>query len=221
MKNNFVLLDLIFYVVFPLAIWNLTRDSLGDYYAMLLSSVPGIIYTIFRFIALKKVNVFGLYIISTLVAGTLVDVLSGNAIRLLWNNVIYSYVIAAIFLFTLIIKKPIALYFGLDFVELQGHDRAFSKRLFYQKKIYRIFAWIVVGFAFQDIILATIKAWLISAYGVEAFDKGIIIRQVINWGLTFIIMGGFFYIGKVINESPELIEKVKRELEEEEEELSG
>ncbi|GGF25639.1 hypothetical protein GCM10010954_25670 [Halobacillus andaensis] len=216
MKNNFVLLDLIFYVVFPLAIWNLTRDDIGDYYAMLLSSVPGIIYTIFRFIALKKVNVFGLYIIATLVAGTLVDVLSGNAIRLLWNNVIYSYVVAGTFLFTIIIKKPIALYFGLDFVELQGHDRTFSKRLFYQKKIYRIFAWIVVGFALQDIILATLKAWLISAYGVEAFDKGIIIRQVINWGLTFIIMGGFFYIGKVINESPELMEKVKRELEEEE-----
>ncbi|MFC7322753.1 VC0807 family protein [Halobacillus campisalis] len=215
MKNHFVLLDLIFYVVFPLAVWNLTRDPIGDYYAMLLSSVPGIIYTVYRFMALKKVNVFGLYMISTLVVGTLIDVLAGNAIRLLWYNVIYAYVLAGLFLLTIVIKKPIALYFALDFTELQGDDRAFNKRLFYQKKIYRIFSWIVAGFAFQNILSATLKAWLITEYGVEAFDKGIILRQVINWGLTFIIMAGFFYISKVINESPQLIEKVKQDMKEE------
>ncbi|MGP4060733.1 hypothetical protein [Halobacillus sp. H74] len=57
-SNRFVLLDLICYVVFPLAVWNITRDYIGDYYAMLLSSIPGIIYAIYRFKALKKVGGF-------------------------------------------------------------------------------------------------------------------------------------------------------------------
>ncbi|WP_237582644.1 VC0807 family protein [Pontibacillus yanchengensis] len=161
-NNKFVLLDIICYVIFPLVIWHMLRDVIGDYYAMLLSSVPGIIYTVYRFKALKKVNVFGIYMISNLIIGTLIDVLSGSAINLLWNNVYYAYAVAGLFLFTIIIKKPIALYFALDFTELQGFDRQINKKLFFHKKIYYIFNWIVVAFALQNIILASIKAWLIT-----------------------------------------------------------
>ncbi|TGB03853.1 VC0807 family protein [Halobacillus salinus] len=213
-EKNFVLYDVIFYLVFPIALWHLLRDPIGDYYAMLLSSVPGIIYTIYRFLALKKVNLFGIYMITTLVVGTLVDVLSGSAIRLLWNNVIYAYILGAFFLLTIIIKRPIALYFALDFSEMQGYDRKFSKRLFYKKKLLHLFNWIVVGFALQDILLASVKVWLIQKYGVEAFDEGLILRQILNWGLTIPIIGGFFYIGKVIQQSPELIEEVENEMKE-------
>ncbi|ARI79256.1 hypothetical protein HM131_17160 [Halobacillus mangrovi] len=210
-----MVLDLICYVVFPLAVWNLSRDYIGDYYAMLLSSIPGIIYTIYRFIALKKVNIFGIYMISTLIVGTLIDVLAGSAIQLLWNNVIYAYVLALLFLFTIVIKKPIALYFALDFSELQGYNRDFTRRLFHKKKLFHLFNWIVVAFAIQDLLLATIKYWLIIKYGVEAFDKGIILRQIINWGITFVIIGGFFYIGKIINENPELIKEVQEDIKKE------
>ncbi|QAS52011.1 VC0807 family protein [Halobacillus litoralis] len=214
-NNRFVLLDLICYVVFPLAVWNITRDYIGDYYAMLLSSIPGIIYTIYRFKALKKVNFFGIYMIVTLVAGTLIDVLAGSALQLLWNNVIFAYVMAGVFLLTILIRRPIALYFALDFVELQGYDRGFSKKLFYKKELLRWFNLIVVAYIFQNVVLASVKVWLISEFGVEAFDKGIIIRQVINWGLTFAIIGGFFYIGKVIKNSPGLIHEVQKEVEQE------
>ncbi|WP_328515418.1 VC0807 family protein [Halobacillus yeomjeoni] len=213
MKNQkFVMLDLVCYVIFPLAVWHLTREPIGDYYAMLLSSVPGIIYTVYRFMALKKVNVFGIYILTTLVIGTLLDVLAGSALQLLWNSVIFAYVLAGVFLVSILIRRPISLYFALDFTELQGYNRPFTKRLFYKKKKLTIFNWITVAFAVQDVLLASIKAWLIIEYGVEAFDKGIILRQVLNWGIAFLIMGGFFYIGKIIKEKPELVDEVKEEM---------
>ncbi|MFC0526004.1 VC0807 family protein [Pontibacillus salicampi] len=209
MKNNnkFVVLDLIFYVAFPLAIWHIMRDMIGDYYAMLLSSVPGIFYTIYRFKELKKVNVFGIFMISNLIVGTLVDVLSGSAIRLLWNNVYYSYAVALLFLLTIPFKKPISLYFALDFTELQGYDRSTNKKLFFHKRLFPIFNWIVVAFALQNIILASIKAWLISQYGVEAFDKGIVLRQLLNWGLTIPVMAGYLYIGKIIYDNPDFVKE--------------
>ncbi|MCA0984188.1 hypothetical protein LCL89_09045 [Halobacillus yeomjeoni] len=210
--QKFIMLDLVCYVIFPLAVWHLTREPIGDYYAMLLSSVPGIIYTVYRFMALKKVNVFGIYILSTLVIGTLLDVLAGSALQLLWNSVIFAYVLAGIFLMSILIKKPISLYFALDFTELQGYNRPFTKRLFYKKKLLSIFNWIAVAFAVQDVLLASIKVWLIIEYGVEAFDKGIILRQVLNWGIAFLIMGGFFYVGKIIKETPELVDEVKEEM---------
>jgi hypothetical protein len=136
LHKNIVLSDVIFYLIFPIVIWNIGKDYIGDYYAMLISSVPGIIYSVIRFILLKKVNLFGVFIISNLLVGTLIDVLSGSALNLLWNNVYYSYFIGSLFI---LINRPLALYFALDFVELQGRDRENMKGIFYQKRILTIF----------------------------------------------------------------------------------
>lgn len=101
-EKNFVLYDVIFYLVFPLAVWHLMRDAAGDYYAI--SSLPDILYTGYRFYTLKKVNVFGIYMITILVVGTLVDLLSGSAIRSLWNNVIYAYILGGFFMMTILVR---------------------------------------------------------------------------------------------------------------------
>ncbi|PRX78731.1 hypothetical protein B0G93_10291 [Bacillus sp. V-88] len=214
-KKNIVLFDLMIYVALPLFVWNIMRDYTGDYYAMLLSSVPGIIYTVYRFIEMKKVNTFGLFILFTLIVGTLIDVLAGSSLQLLWNNVYYAAGISLFFFVTMVVRRPITLYFGLDFAELQGHDRTFSKRLFYKKPLFTLFQLITLCFALRSGILAVVKAWLILEYGVEAFDKGIILRQAFSWIITGITVAGFFYIGKIINDSPHLVEEVQDELEEE------
>ncbi|MEL3971084.1 VC0807 family protein [Rossellomorea oryzaecorticis] len=198
MHKNIVLSDVIFYLIFPIVIWNIGRDHIGDYYAMLVSSVPGIIYSVIRFILLKKVNLFGIFIISTLLAGTLIDVLSGSALNLLWNNVYYSYFIGSLFILTILINRPLALYFALDFVELQGKDRQKMKGIFYQKRILTIFKLITFGFAFREILLASIKVWLIMTYGVDSFDKGLILRQALSWILTGLTIYGFFYVSRFI-----------------------
>ncbi|MHA7136956.1 VC0807 family protein [Rossellomorea arthrocnemi] len=216
MKRNFVLLDLLIYVALPLFVWNIMRDYIGDYYAMLLSSVPGIIYTVYRFIEMKKVNTFGLFILVTLIVGTLIDVLAGSSIQLLWNNVYYAAALSLFFFITMLLRKPISLFFGLDFAELQGYDRTFSKRLYYKKPLFRIFQLITLCFALRSGILAIVKAWLILEYGVEAFDKGIILRQAFSWIMTGITVAGFIYIGKIIQDSPQLVKEVQIELDEEE-----
>ncbi|WP_301538650.1 VC0807 family protein [Bacillus sp. THAF10] len=193
--------DVIFYLIFPIVIWNVSRDFLGDYYAMLISSIPGIIYSLIRFILLKKINLFGIFIISNLFLGTLIDVLSGSAINLLWNNIYYSYFLGILFLFTIFLNKPIALYFALDFVELQGQNRIKMKEIFYQKRILNIFKLITFVFAFRDILLASIKWWLISTYGIESFDKGLVLRQIFSWVLTGLSIYGFIYVSNIINEN--------------------
>ncbi|MCP1156400.1 MULTISPECIES: VC0807 family protein [Bacillus] len=206
MQKNSMVLDILFYVVLPLVVWNYGRDMLGDYLAMILSSVPGIIYTLYRFFQLKKVNLFGLFLLSNLVIGTMIDVLAGSALQLLWNNVIYSYVLGCLFLLTIVLKKPVFLYFTLDFMELQGKDRGSMKEVFFKSKTLMIFSLITAGFALKFILLASIKVWLIGKYGVDAFDQGIVLRQILNWGFTIVSAGGFYFILKEIgalNEPPE------------------
>ena len=212
MKKNVIILDLIFYVGLPLLFWNVFRAVIGDYYAMLASSVPAILYSIYRFYEIKKINITGLYIITTLVIGTLIDVLAGSALQMLWNNVFYNMAIGTFFLCTFLFKRPMALYFGLDFAELQGHDRTFCKHLFNQKKILIIFQLVTLLFAFRSGVFAAIKAWLILEYGVEAFDKGIVARQVLGWLFTGLTIFGFFYTSKVIKDQPEITQSVEEEL---------
>jgi hypothetical protein len=200
-NNNKVMIgDLIFFLVLPLVIWNFGREFTGDYYAMLLSSVPGIIYSAIRFMMVKKVNISGLFIITNLVLGTLVDVLSGSAMQMLWNNVYYGYFLGLLFLLTIFINKPLVLFFSLDFAELQGSDRQSTKESFYQSKVLFVFKLITFGFALREILLASVKAWLIIQYGVESFDKGIILKQVLSWGITAISVYGFIYIYKLLED---------------------
>ncbi|WLR42463.1 VC0807 family protein [Bacillus carboniphilus] len=214
MKKNIVVYDIIFYLIFPVVMWNsgILRESLGDYYAMILSSVPGILYSIYRFFELKKINFFGVYILLTLIIGTSVELLAGSALQLLWNQVIFTFCMSGIFLFSMLINKPIPLYFAVDFAELQGYDKFFSKKLYYEKKLLILFHIICLIFVLKMVILASIKTWLIMEYGVEAFDKGIVVRKIFNWIMSIFTVIGFVYIGKIINDSPQLIEKVKEDL---------
>ncbi|MBN8194213.1 hypothetical protein JI667_18950 [Bacillus sp. NTK074B] len=199
MGKKIILSDLFFYVIFPIVIWNVFREYLGDYNTMLVSSLPGIAYSFIRFVLVKKLNLFGLFIILNLTIDTVIRFLSGTAIQLLWNDVLYSYAVAFFFLVTILIKKPLFLYFSLDFIEMQGKDRKIFKEIFYQKKIFIIFNLITLGFALRDVLIATIKIVLIVKYGVDAFDEGIVVRQILNWGLTGLSIYGFVHISKLIS----------------------
>ncbi|WP_054752138.1 VC0807 family protein [Piscibacillus salipiscarius] len=115
--------DILFYLVIPLIIWNYGRDLMGDYYAILLSTFPGFLYTVYRFIEQRQINITGMFVITTLLISTMVDILSPDAKAMLWNQVYLGYAFAGVFLFSMLIKKPLALYLAVDFAYLQGYER--------------------------------------------------------------------------------------------------
>ncbi|WP_345240195.1 VC0807 family protein [Pontibacillus salipaludis] len=201
-QKNIVVWDLICYIVFPLVVWNFIRDDIGDYYAMLLSSVPGIVYTFIRFKAVKKVQFFGIFMLANLVVGTLFDVLAGSAIQLLWNRVYFALLGGGIFLGSMLIRKPIALYLMLDVMEMQGQDRKGLKAKFMQKKVFVVFQLITFVFVFRELVFAGWKAWLVMQYGVEAFDQALILRQVMSWVLTGVTVIGYVYVFKILQMTP-------------------
>ncbi|MED1204616.1 VC0807 family protein [Heyndrickxia acidicola] len=200
MNKQIVLSDIICYLIFPLVIWHVCRSMLGDYPAMLVSSIPGILYTVYRFIAVRKMNIFGIFMVTDLVIGTLVDVTAGSGTQMLWNEAVYSIIMGVFFGFTIFINKPIVLYFCLDFTELQGHNRKKMKPLFYRKEILRIFNLITSLFILRELLGGILKMWLVSEYGADAFNKGIIEKQILNWGISALAVFGFIYISKKLNE---------------------
>lgn len=196
MKGKAVLFDLLFYIAIPLIMWHTLRESLGDYATMLLASVPAILYGLYSFIKQRRVNFSGLFILVTLIMGTLIDILSGSAIQMLWNNVYYGAFIGFFYIASMLVKRPIAYYFALDGAELMGYERSIVKDYFSIKRNVIVFHLITFCYGLRSLIVAGVNVHLIGKYGVEAFDQGIIFKQILSWSITIISALGFLYVAK-------------------------
>lgn len=192
-NRKIIILDIIFYLVLPYFIWKFGRESAGDYLAMLLSTIPGFIYTIYRFILEKQFNIAGLFIIGSLALSTMVDLLSGSAERMLWNSISVGLFFALIHFIALIIKRPFALYFSVDFAYLQGYKRKASTPLFYQQGIFKWFQFIQILFITRSLFLAGLKVFLLQKYSVDGYESMLIYRQIASWVFTIAITGMFIY----------------------------
>lgn len=196
--KKLMVFDLVFYMIIPFLLWNYGRELFGDYYAILLSTVPGFIYTIYRFIQERQFNVAGIFIILSLFLSTTINLLSGNAENLLWNSVYLGYGYAAIYLLSMLLRKPLALYFAVDFVYLQGHPREESKALFSSKGIFKWYQMMTGLLFIRGLFQSSLKAWLIYSYGVHGYDHMLIYMQISGWFFAGLIAMGYFYIGSKV-----------------------
>ncbi|TYS60168.1 hypothetical protein FZC74_08485 [Sutcliffiella horikoshii] len=206
MKNKIVVFDLLFYLALPYLIWKFGQEPLGDYYAILLSTAPGFVYTIVRFAVERQFNVTGIFIMVSLLVSTLVDILSGDAFTMLQNSVYVSAGFGILILGTMLIKKPLALYFGADIAYLQGHKREDSLKLYQHKNILPSFYFITAVFALRGLVGAGLKYYLIGVYGVDGYDRILFFMKVNGWIFGALIAAGFIYSSLKINE---YLEKTK------------
>ena len=187
-------IEILVYAVLPIVIWKYGREVVDDYIAMLASTFPGILYTIYRFAKDKQFNITGLFILSTLVIGTSVDVLSGSAEQMIWNGVYLGLLYSAFHFLLFVIKRPLSLYLAVDFVYLQGDARKDSRELFYQEGIFKYFQIIQLLFVVRGVCLAALTAFLLNRYGIDGYTSMLIYKQVVVWIFSIAIMGLFFYI---------------------------
>jgi len=190
-----ILYEIAFYLIIPLIIWDIGRKEIGDYYAMLITTIPGCIYAIWTFIKYKQYNITGIYIISTLVIGRTLDIISGSAEKMLWNTIYINVASIILWITSIIIKKPIGMYFFMDYACLKGYSHETSKALFSQKSLVKHFQYFTAFLIARDLEGAVLKAWSIKKYGVEGFNKIIIFMNINGYifaGLTIalvLIMG--------------------------------
>lgn len=162
--------DLFFYLGFPLLVWNLGRDLLGDYYAILIGMVPALIYSILDFIRNKETNVTGIFFLVLISMNFLFNLLSPNATAELWNEVYVSIISVVFYAITMLIRRPIGLYFFVDYAHAKGIPRNRSKELYRRKEHFRHFQLFTAFLMFRDICVIAGKSYLIKAYGLEGFN---------------------------------------------------
>ncbi|MGE8204673.1 VC0807 family protein [Heyndrickxia sp. NPDC080065] len=204
-----LIVDFVLFFIFPLVFWELCREIAGDYPAMILSILPGIFYSLYRFKNISRLNYTGIWVILNLIAGLLVDILSGSALQLLWNNVFYSAALLFIYSISVAAKKPLYLYFTLDLMEMSGYDRKVTKEMFFEKKTYKLFQLITLIYCANELIYIVCLSKWIKKYGVEAYRLDIILDSCLNIMLSTASLAAFFFIHQAVNEIT-LVEKMTK-----------
>lgn len=195
-----LIVDFVLFFFFPLVFWELCREVVGDYPAMILSTLPGILYSFYRFKNNARLNYTGICVILNLTAGLLVDLLSGSALQLLWNNVFYSAALLFIYSVSVAARKPVYLYFTLDLMVMRGYDRKVTKELFFEKKTYKLFQLITLIYCANELIYILCLSTWIMKYGVEAYRLDIILVSSLNTMLSIASLAAFFFIHQAVNE---------------------
>lgn len=198
-QNIKAILNIVFYLVFPFLIWKFAKLYIDPYYAMLISSAPGIIYTLYTFKKEKQFNVTGFFILVTLTANTTVDLLSGSAERMLWNDAYYHIVLGFIVICTILIKKPLMLYFAADIATMQGHDLTNSRKLYRHSRIYPALQCLTLFFGLQFILKSFLTIHLISSFGVDRYGEMRTLMTAVGWGISICMGIGFVWINKKVH----------------------
>lgn len=193
-ESNLIIYDLILYLVFPLVGYKLLKPYIGDYWAMIVPTIPGILYTLFRFWYTKQFNVTGIFIISTMSVSTALDLIAGTKENLLLYNVYYHIGLIGVFFILFAIKKPLPYYFMIDIAAIQGQEREESKKLYKHPSLFKLFQYLFIAWIVKDIIFTGAQWWMLEAYGVKAYYSRTIIFTVGGYIFGIIMAIGYAMI---------------------------
>lgn len=180
-----ILLDAFFYLAVPLITWNLFREDLGDYLTILMGMLPAVIYTIAMAILKKEWNVTGIFFLSIISMNFIFNLLSKSAEQELWNGVYMNIISIVFYLITIFIKKPIGMYFFIDYAFAKGIPREKSKVLYRKPKNYPYFVKLTILLTLREVVLVTVLSYIIIEKGVDGFNT----FQATNSVLGYIFMG--------------------------------
>lgn len=199
-KNLSLFWDFVFYFLVPIFCWEIGRRYLSDYIAMIISSLPGIIYSIERLRQTGKLSFTAFYLLINIMIELSIDLLSGSALQLLWNTAIYSLVLCLVSLISCIVNKPLFLYFSLDILVQQDYDRKITKQEFTNPAAIKILKALTLINGIRELIFALLLMHLIKKFGVEIYTFSILIDRLLSIIISALSLIGFVYLYKLLND---------------------
>ncbi|MCP4044602.1 MAG: hypothetical protein GY732_01265 [Gammaproteobacteria bacterium] len=197
MKNR-ILLDVVFYLAIPLLAWNFFRELWGDYYTILFGMVPGLLYTIISFIVQKEWNVTGVFFLSLITLNFTMNLFSHTAEQELWNAIWVGYISIAFYMLTILVRRPIGMYFFVDYAYAKGVPREHSKSLYLSTEYFHYFIKFTLFLVLREVVVIVVKTRMILTLGVEGFNAIQVATSVINYIFTALTVLFVVYIVKKI-----------------------
>jgi hypothetical protein len=114
-------------VALPLATYYvLTGQGVPAFWALLISGVWPLGSSITSLIRRRRLDEFGVFILTLIVLGTLTSLLFRDVKLLLLKDSAFTGILGAVFLATLLMKRPLTFYFGRAFAT-DGSDAALAR----------------------------------------------------------------------------------------------
>jgi hypothetical protein len=187
MKSS-MLWDVVIYLVLPVAVWRLGEGHLPDYYLILLTGIPGIIYTVLTLAIRKKANFTGIFLLATMLIDSALDLLAGSVRNMFLYGFWQSVVMILFYALTLLFRRPVSMYFALDVAELQGYNRQETRELYVSPKPWRLLQLITVLMGVKSLGFAIIKWSVLTHFYNEqvgkltiGYDNYLFYIRMYNW----------------------------------------
>jgi hypothetical protein len=196
-----IILDLFFYLAMPLLAWNLLRGHFSDYVLILIGLVPGLAYTVATFARERDWSVSGVFFLVIISLNLALNLLSSTAEQELWNPLWLSCLSIAFYAFTMLIRRPIGIYFFIDYAHSKGVPRERSRALYRHPRNLRHF-YAFTGFLMvREAAVIVVKAPMIERLGVAGFNQIQLAGSAINYVFTGLMIMYIIYILKHVDHS--------------------
>lgn len=204
-----IILDMLIYLGIPLLAWNLGRSYWGDYLTILYGMVPAVIYTVVTFIWNREWNITGIFFLAIISLNFLMNLLSHSAEQELWNSVHLGILSIVFYSFTILIKRPIGMYFFIDYAYAKGIPRENSRALYSSPRFFHYFVKFTLFLCLRELIVIIVKSGMITRMGIGGFNTILITNTVLNYIFTAFMIMYIMYIVKQIAKDKQHVENTR------------
>ena len=189
----FVALDFLVNLGGPWLVYRLVEGSTSVTTALIWSSLPPIIWSLWQLVYSRKLDVISLLVIAGIAASLVATMLGGNPRLLLVRESLITGIFGLVFLGSLWFPRPLMFYIVQATVAKQGiaEDQFAAKwsvpgfrQTFYVMTV----AW-GVGLIAQ-MVLQIILAFTLS------IEQDLVVSPIVGYGLYFVLFGWSFWYGK-------------------------
>jgi hypothetical protein len=162
------------------------------------AAIPATIYAVTTFIREKEHRVTGYILFVGIIVARLMDLLVNSPEQIIWNDVRVDLGYVVLFGISMLIRKPIGLYFFLDYASYSGINYQKAKEHYYRAPIIKYFYYFTVLLVCQNLFMAGLYTVLIKLYGIEGYNTIAIVTNIAGYLNIGMIVLFVFYIIRII-----------------------
>ncbi len=209
MGRFYVALDFLVNLGGPWLVYRLVEGSTNMTTALLLSSVPPIIWSLLELVRSHKLNVISVLVIAGIAASLLVTMLGGNPRFLLVRESFITGIFGVVFLASLWFQRPMLFYIVKATVSKQGIAEAEFAGKWSIPGFRHTFYLMTVVWGIGMIVEALLRIFLAFVLPIE---QVLVVSPVLGYGFYLVLLGWSIWYGKKRREKGERLAALANEI---------
>jgi intracellular septation protein A len=193
MKRFSVLVELLINLGGPLIIYHLVKDSMSTTPALLLSSLPPIVWAVIQLVRNRTVDAVALLVITGIALSLIATLLGGSPRLLLVRESFVTGLIGLIFLGSLLWRRPMLFYIVRSSIAKEGGSAEEFTAKWSIPRFRETFYLMTRVWGIGLVAEAVIKFFLAFSLPIELF---LVLAPVLGYGIYFGLLGWSIWFGQ-------------------------